>query len=387
MPPRQHPEVSGSLLRLQRAGDTCVRIVSLCLLATSPALALESALVPAQSTGTSNTREKTSDFSQLRKLGARLAAALWKTGLDNIPDTHSKPPGFGEKTAFSQYTGAMATESANAFRRGRYKRSEARKQEDKEAWRKQPNISNPGPDLANFPNSAFTLPQGRVYVEFQPFSYTGSFKNQPGQFNTDFLIRYGATDDIELRLFGNGMTFTGGQYNTWNFSPLAFDIKIQGWLENEEYYLPAMGFEAYLQTEWLGNSVTNNGTQPGFSFNFDQSLPWDIDLEYNFGVVRTLSSERQNIWEFAFQWALQRDFFSDDLALFIHGYFNAANLPRLSNISHATLNGVSAMEDCAVGAGFLWTVNDRVALWAQTSGGLNSYTAPIISYAGLAVAF
>lgn len=332
-------------------------------------------------------KEQESHFAVFRQLGARLADALWKTGLDGIPDHHSRASGFNERAAFKGYAHQWAEVTGKAFRKGRYKRSEARKQENKDSWRKQPDISNPGPDLANFPNSAFTLPQGRAYIEFEPFSYTGSYVNQPAQFNMDFLLRYGATDDIELRVFGNGMTWTGGQYSTWNFSPLAFDVKIQGWLEKEDYYLPAMGFEAYLQTEWLGNSVTNNGTQPGFSFNFDQSLPWDIDLEYNFGIVRTLSSERQNIWEFAFQWAIQRDFFSDDFALFLHGYFNAANLPRLSNVSHAALNGVAKMEDCAVGGGFLWTLNDRVAFWGQTSAGINQYTAPIISYAGLAIAF
>jgi hypothetical protein len=31
-------------------------------------------------------------------------------------------------------------------------------------------IRNPGPDLANFSNSAYTLPQGRAYFEFAPFT-------------------------------------------------------------------------------------------------------------------------------------------------------------------------------------------------------------------------
>src|SRR5581483_11112897 len=36
-----------------------------------------------------------------------------------------------------------------------------------------PDIREPGPDTANFPNSAFTLPQGRYYVEVSPVFLSG----------------------------------------------------------------------------------------------------------------------------------------------------------------------------------------------------------------------
>ena len=157
--------------------------------------------------------------------------------------------------------------------------------------------------------------------------------------------------------------------------------------------MPALGIEAYLQTQWLGNTTTNSGTQPSINFNFDQSLPWEIDFEYNLGAVRTLQSingEKTNVWDFSFQWSLQRDFFDSDVALFLHGYLNAPSLPRIPNaIGSETpiAYDTSTYEQSVVGGGFLWTVNSRLAMWGQTSFGTNSASPSLLSNIGLALAF
>ncbi|UZR28195.1 transporter [Methylococcus mesophilus] len=285
---------------------------------------------------------------------------------------------------FRAYGTERAIDVAEAFFKGRYNRSRARLPENVEKWRSQPDIGNPGPDLANFPNSAFTLPAGRAYVEFVPFTYYGTSQSSPAQYNTEFLLRYGLTDDIELRLFGNGVAWQGGSNSAWGFSPIAFDTKINIWLEKPDYFLPALGIEAYIQTQWLGSAPFDSGTQPSISFNFDQSLPFDIDLEYNLGATRTQQMPGQNEWEFVFQWALQRDLFDKDFAAFIHGYYNATTLPRLPSSQAPVTDDLT--QD-AVGAGLIWTVNSRFAMWAQSSAGTTRNSPSLISSLGLALAF
>ncbi len=293
------------------------------------------------------------------------------------------------------YTQALSKDDQTAFFKGRYDRSRARLPENIERWRSEPDIGNPGADLANWPNSAFTLPQGRVYIEFEPLSFSSAVAvgtPQPVQYSMDYLLRYGLTDNIELRLFGNGPTYTGGSTNSWNFSPLGFDTKIHCWGEQKDIFLPAMGIEAFLQTEWLGNTTTNSGTQPGVSFNFDQSLPFEIDFEYNLGAVRTqdvTSDQKNNVWGFSFQWSLQRDFWDKNLAWFIHGYYNAPSLPRVPNsqgVKSATGNVVGEQQN-VVGAGLIWTINSRVSMWGQASAGTNASTPSMLSNMGFAVAF
>ena len=54
-------------------------------------------------------------------------------------------------------------------------------QAERIARRGEIDISDPGPDTVNFPNSPFTLPKGRLYFENSPFGYYGG---PPGASNT-----------------------------------------------------------------------------------------------------------------------------------------------------------------------------------------------------------
>lgn len=60
--------------------------------------------------------------------------------------------------------------------------------------------------MANFPNGSFTLPQGSAYVET-----TGNYNSKSTyfdeQYNASYLLRYGLTDNIELRVMSDGYTF------------------------------------------------------------------------------------------------------------------------------------------------------------------------------------
>src|SRR5688572_26165903 len=56
-----------------------------------------------------------------------------------------------------------------------------------------PNIADPGPDMGDFPNSSFTLPKGRVYIESAPFTYAGADSKNSAAYNWPYLFRYGVT--------------------------------------------------------------------------------------------------------------------------------------------------------------------------------------------------
>lgn len=278
------------------------------------------------------------------------------------------------------------------FQKGRYDRSKARLPENIERWRANPDISNPGADLANFPNSAFTLPQGRAYIETSPVTWYGGAPLTAPQYNAEFLLRYGMTDDIELRIFGNGPSWQGGRLGGAGFSPLAFDTKIHLFDEREDLFLPAAGFEAYIQTELLASSGFSQGTNGGLSLNFDQSLPFGIDAEYNLGSNQVRKFNGDSYWQFNFQWALQKDVLDKEIAIFIHGFYNATTLPRLPatfaiSLDDPQLLNVKPPQIAAVGGGALWTLNSRVVVWGQASGGVTQYSPSVITNFGFAVAF
>ena len=327
---------------------------------------------------------KDTGFDAFRAFARRRVAEEWEAAHRPSPEDAAATAKAHEQ--FQAYGEQRGGEVAEAFFKGRYNRSRARLPENIEQWRAAPDINNPGPDLANFPNSAFTLPRGRAYAEVSPLAYYGTALGSPAQYNAEFLLRYGATDNIELRLFGNGLSWMGGSDSTWGFSPIAFDTKIQLWTEKPGYFLPAAGFEAYLQTSWLGSQAFNGGTQPSFTFNFDQSLPWDIDFEYNLGTTRFQDPAGRNIWELSFQWAFQRDLFNKDFAVFVHGFYNAASLPRIPNVQ-VPYSVYRSPTQNAVGAGFIWTVNHRFAVYGQLSGGATRFTPSAIGLLGFAASF
>ncbi len=74
-------------------------------------------------------------------------------------------------------------------------------------------IRDPDPDTANFPNGAYTLPKGRLYIENSPLGLYSASKNgnQPRIYQWEYLIRYGLTDNLEFRVFSNGLSDQEGQ--------------------------------------------------------------------------------------------------------------------------------------------------------------------------------
>lgn len=237
----------------------------------------------------------------------------------------------------------------------------------------EPNIRKPGPDTANFPNAAFTLPQGRLYIEASPLFLSGASKASPKTYNAEFLIRYGLTDRVELRLFGNGPTFETGQSASNGFAPLAYDIKTNLWQENRKYWIPAVGLEVFLLTA-SGSKSLNQGTQPSINLLFDHTLPWGFQLEWNVGLVGDPSKNNNfSAIEPAVAWALQHEIL-EDFDVFFQGYFNGPTLPRFG-------------DGIVLGGGAVWAPTRRISFFGSYNLGLTAAAPNSLAQFGGAVAF
>ncbi|MEY2696876.1 MAG: hypothetical protein RL333_1014 [Pseudomonadota bacterium] len=285
-------------------------------------------------------------------------------------------------------------------------------------------IRDPGADMANYPNSAFTLPEGGFYLESVPFSFTGkSASSGPQTMNGQVLFRYGLVDDIELRLFYTPWEVQSTRSGVDSGSgPLAFDTKIHLWDAWEEYFIPAAGFELTITTPWLASTAFQSPTSPGFSFNFDQDLPFGIGIEYNLGATNYEDPHdlSQSVWQFAGQWAAQKDI-TEDVAVFFNGYYNRTTLPRVSHhhtefreearyrvicsengldIGQTTCQKIEHIVNVpytvrlpldpvtqvpvVMGAGLIWTVNDHIQLFGNAAAGINQGSPGLQTYMGFA---
>jgi len=249
--------------------------------------------------------------------------------------------------------------------------------------RSEPDIRSPGPELATFPENVNTLPAGNGYIEISA-GYVGSSATEDGKVNTPFLLEYGLTDDIELRIYDNGFTWSDTNKTFRGFEPPTFGALIHVMDEQPEYFLPAIAFEPLVTTNLLGNSNTQGGIQPILQFTFVNTLPSDIEFNYTLGTFRNRNNLNQENWQFQFQWALQREFFWDDLALFIHGAYNTLTITPPENSAPSV---VLTTGQSVIGGGFILTVSDRLALYGQISGGINTDSTAILSWAGFSFAF
>lgn len=210
---------------------------------------------------------------------------------------------------------------------------------------KWPDIAEPGPDMGDFPNSAFTLPKGRAYIEFSPVTLVNSDRQSPAAYIAPFLLRYGLTDNVEFRLLGNGATRVGGSSPSSGFSPLNFDLKIHLWDDRKEWLVPAMSLEVVLLTPW-GSSQFAAGWEPSINLNFDLPITKKTNLEWTLGysgVQQAININTREIFiprfhflvpgihrefnanfnQFSAQWAVEHEI-TDRFEVFVHGFHNGA---------------------------------------------------------------
>jgi len=239
-------------------------------------------------------------------------------------------------------------------------------------------IAAPGPDSANFPNSPFTLPKGRSYVETIPGAYAFAGDGDPSVWSWPFLIRTGLTDTCELRLLSQGPTVVGptpGSPAQEGFAPLTFDLKLHLWGEKDWLYWPIVGLEAFLVTG-IASRPFQIGTEPGMQLLVDHNLPGDWLFEWNVGYFGTggdfipdaLSSPYLGV-----SWALQKQL-TDTIAVFYQGFFNNANTPYFP-------------ADLVSGFGGQWNLSQRLAVFGSYNWALDDIGSPSGGYAGFAFAY
>ena len=243
-------------------------------------------------------------------------------------------------------------------------------------------IRDPGPDLANYPNASYTLPQGGIYVEMSPVNFQGASINGPKLWNWEILLRYGLTDAAELRLFTQGLSVQGPPQSTAGFGPLTFDTKIHLVEHESDHFNYSLGIEAYVQTPW-GSPAFTNGTQFSFTFNVDHALPWDVAFNWNLGALVLKDESGDEIALPSFQWAFQREIV-EDFALFLQGYGNQMALPR---VAASGRTAEDFLKQHSIGAGFQWTLNDRVAVYGSYSAGIGPNPPSYLGTLGFAAAF
>jgi len=266
----------------------------------------------------------------------------------------------------------------------------------------EPNILDPGPQLATYPTNTSTLQQGTINLEYTPFAYEGGRSGTPGQndeksgtYYNQFMAHIGATDEVELRVYGSGLAWGEAGSSGVNFSPLSFSTLVSIWHEHDEYpYLPAFSVEASINTELLGNSTTNSGTNPGVQFAFSKDFPWDTNLNISMGPMRSRvnvgndeNSVYKNQWDFLFQWALSKVLIEKKLSGFFHGYYNGTNAVSIPAEGQGPSRNLFGVGSTVIGGGLIWTVTDRLSMFGQVSGGINSESPSILTWYGLAVAF
>ena len=144
-----------------------------------------------------------------------------------------------------------------------------------------------------------------------PRNYTRrSAGGSPTHWSVGYLLRYGVTDDFELRLLSDGYTNLRGSDGPFGMAPQTFDFKWHVSDENKDSHLPAFGVEVAVQPD-IASRAFREGTQPALSLNFDQTLPLDIAFEYNVGVFTQNSNEGKRQAQAVFSWAPQSEVVTD----------------------------------------------------------------------------
>ena len=236
-----------------------------------------------------------------------------------------------------------------------------------------PTLREPGPDSPDFPDSAFTVPPGVVYVET---SITHETSKGPRfrDYSTDTLVRVGMCENLELRISNPGLIHQDGPVDdTTGFGPTTFGFKRHIWAEDERSGLPAIGVIAQVTTPTASAGFDNGAAEPTVYFNFDHSLPADFAFEWNLGISWLKGSDGERFLQGEVLWVLSREL-ADELEGFVHGI---VDFPA----------GSGEQEELVVGPGMLWFVSGRLALDFSYNFGLTAQSPHRIVRFGLSMAF
>jgi hypothetical protein len=214
-----------------------------------------------------------------------------------------------------------------------------------------PSIRDPGPDFADFPNSAEVVPPGVYYMEIAP---TSQWSNRPDslQSGLELLFRTGIVPDLELRLSGSAITIIDSDepgQDTVGSGPFGIGFKYHALDGALQWFRPAVGieFQAVLPVA-SSNELNPDVVLPSGSLNLDHTLPANFSFHWNLGFQTSLDDDQDSFLQASFQWSIANDV-TRDLQLYVTG---AKSYP-------ATPSGGGGI--LLVGAGFLWVVNESIA--------------------------
>lgn len=240
-------------------------------------------------------------------------------------------------------------------------------------------IASPGPDTANYPNSPFTLPKGRSYIETVPGTYSlPGPDGTPATWSWPFMMRTGLTDNCEFRIISQGPTVVAAGPDSPaidGFAPLAFDLKFHLWGDRDQLYVPNVGVEVFALTG-LASEPFNIGTEPGIVLLVDHTLPGDWLIEWNVGLYGTGGGgipDVLSVPELGLQWAVQKQL-TDTIAVFYQGFYNGAGIPYFPS-------------DLVSGLGMQWNLGQRFAVYTSYNWSLDGVGSPSGGYSGFAYAF
>lgn len=240
-----------------------------------------------------------------------------------------------------------------------------------------PNIYFPGPDTANFPNSPYTLPEGRSYFENYPLSWRFEGPCDQAIYNWFFLLRYGLTNNIEFRFLSHGLTklYPMEEYQSGiGFSPLIFGFKFHLFGKEEDLWIPAFGVECYIQTN-IATDFLKEGNLPILNFLFKHHFPHEWFLEWNAGMYgRSIANgiNQRNLYGLI-EWALEKDIY-ESFQLFAQGYYATPYKPYLPS-------------ELVVGVGSEVNPNRSTSVYGSVNWSLLSTGNPVQFYLGCAFAY
>jgi len=239
--------------------------------------------------------------------------------------------------------------------------------------RKGPDISEPGPDTADIPDSAFTVPVGVTYFETS-LSYISSKGTRERDYSTNTLIRAGLWQDFELRISTPGIIHQHApDESTTGFGPLTFGFKQHIWAEVEECCIPAFGIIAQVTAPTASAGFDDGTAIPTVFFNFDYSLPEDAYFEVNFGITGLHDDDGDRFVQGNFLWSLGKEW-TENFTTFFHGFCNVPS-------------GSGSDSELLMGPGMIWFVSKQVAMDFSYNFGLTDDTDHRFLRLGLAVAF
>lgn len=245
--------------------------------------------------------------------------------------------------------------------------------EESEEEAPQPSILDPGPDTADFPDSAFTVKPGVVYFETS-LTYESSKGERVRDYFTPTLIRVGIAEDIEFRLASPGIIYEDApDDSTSGFGPLIVGFKFHMWEEREEAHIPALGIIVQVQAPTASAGFDNGTAEPTVFFNYDWSLPHDFAFEFNAGISWLHDDAGDRFVQGIFLWSLSRDW-PNDFKTFFHGFL-------------LTPAGSGVQEELMIGPGIFRALNNRVAVDFSYNFGLTPETPHRNVRLGLSMAF